>query len=458
MNATIVFQQIWDAIHAVDENGVRLYRYIILKGSSRSSKTRSLIQAFYLYAFQYANSRMTVWRDVAKDCRDTVGHDMTTVYPEMQNWDLVNFHSTKFIFRFPKGSSIEVTGTDDANKVHGYQGKVSWFNEPYDISRETFDQIDMRTEDFVIIDWNPKQGHFIDDLLKDPRTIELHSTFKDNPFCPPEQRKKILGYQPVGRCSIVLDKILSEQEARIYDIINNPKSIPTPLINELSRCIHNETVNSANDFNWLVYGTGQKGERPNRIFHWHKITDEAYHDINVPASHHITCIDWGAVDPWGILDMKYFDGALYLHERNYKSENQLKASLLPTERAQIEDSDVGLVQWYFNRFNIPKDRVIPCDNNRPNKILGLRAIGYEYAIAATKGAGSVIDGIDGLNSVRVYYTASSTNLEYEQENYSRKVDRYGIVQEEPEDVNNHLIDPSRYGYFYFVSLGLLPGI
>lgn len=456
MNATIVFQSIWDAIKATNEDGSRKYRYIVLKGSSRSSKTRSVLQAFYLYAFEHPNSRMSVWRSTAKDCRDTVGNDMVMVYPIMQNWDLVNFHSTKFIFRFPSKSVIEVTGTDEPNKVHGYQGRVAWFNEPYDISRDTFDQLDMRTEDFIIIDWNPKQGHWIDDIIKDPRCIELHSTFKDNPFCPPEQRTKILSYQPVKRCYIA--GVLTEQQARIYDIQSNPLLFTPTQLAELSRCLHNEVVNSANDFNWMVYGLGIKGERPNRIFHWNKITDSEYDKIKVPASHHITCIDWGAVDPWGILDMKLFDGALYLHQRNYKSENVLRGELLPTERAQIDESEEGFVQWYFNRFNIPKSRAIPCDTNRPRKILGLRSIGYDYAIAAIKGTGSIIDGIDGLNSVRVYYTASSTDLEYEQENYSRKVDPYGIVMEEPEDKNNHLIDPARYGYFYFVNLGLIKGL
>ena len=458
MRATIVYQQIWDALNERADDGGRKYRYFVLEGSSRSSKTRSLLQVFYTYAYENEKCRLSVWRDVAKDCRDTVGHDMEQVYPDLERYNEVKYHTTKSIYTFPTKCTIEICGTDDVNKVHGYQGDVIWLNEPYKISKDTFDQLDMRTTDIVFIDWNPKQQHFIDDLKKDPRTIVLHNTFKDNPFCPPEQRKKILSYQSVSQCGIVLSKALKEPEAKMYDYVENPKGFTDTQIRELVRCKENELKRSANRFNWDIYGLGIKAERPNRILRFTKILDEQYHAIKVHPDAHITCIDWGAVDPWGILDMKYYDGALYLHQRNYKSENKLREELTDTELAQIEESEEGFITWYFSKFGIPKDRVIPCDSNRPLKILGLRAIGYDYAVAATKGSGSVIDGIDGLNSMPVYYTASSTDLEYEQENYSRKVDRYGIVLEEPEDLNNHLIDPARYGYQHFVNIGLIQGL
>jgi len=109
-------------------------------------------------------------------------------------------------------------------------------------------------------------------------------------------------------------------------------------------------------------------------------------------------------------------------------------------------------------MNIDPNKIIVCDNNRPLKILALRRAGFEYALAAIKGAGSIVDGIDLLNSLKVYYTSSSTNLKYEQENYSRKVDRYGIVLEEPEDIDNHLIDPARYGAEYWRKEGLIKNI
>jgi len=74
---------------------------------------------------------------------------------------------------------------------------------------------------------------------------------------------------------------------------------------------------------------------------------------------------------------------------------------------------------------------------------------------APKPPGSIIDGIDLVSGLKVFYTASSTNLKMEQENYSRQVDRYGIVLDEPEDKNNHLCDPARYITLFLVLMGII---
>lgn len=449
MEATIVFEQIWDAIHELNEDGTRKWRYFVLEGSSRSSKTRSLLQAFYLYCKTHQKKRCSVWRDTAKDCRDTVGNDMEKVYPEMEGYSNVNYHSTKSIYRFHTKSTIEICGTDDALKVHGYQGEVAWFNEPYKISRDTFDQIDMRTADFIVLDWNPKQAHFIDDIKKDPRCLVLKSTFKDNPFCPAEQRIKILGYQPVVSCEIVNSKELTESDAKSYNLIENPLQFTEKDIKELARCRANEAKRSANLFNWQVYGLGLKAEKPNRIFRFKEIDLEQY--LSLDAYTHYG-VDWGAVDPWGILECKYYDGGLYFRQLNYLSETQWRDRLSSTEQSMVDADDAGkfatektgIVKYVFSKFNIPFDANIDCDYNRTTKILALRDLGWEYAVSALKPAGSIMDGIDLLNDVDVYYTSDSVDLKYEQENYSRKVDRSGSVLDEPEDDNNHLLDPARY--------------
>lgn len=461
VGATIVFEKTWDAINemAYDSQGnpimeeivlqdgtrtqrhQRRYKYIVEEGSSRSSKTRSLIQIYYRLVNEQLGKRLSVWRDTKKDSRDTVGYDMLLCFQSMPGYNNDYYNKTEAIFSFPTASRIEINGTDDENKVMGYNGHVAWLNEPYNISRSTFDQIDQRTEDFIIIDWNPKMAHWVEDLKKDERTLVIKSTFRDNPFCPPEQKRKILSYQPVSMCQIVTDKLITEQEAKVYNITENPLNLNEKQIKELSRCKENERKGSASQFNWAVYGLGIKAEKPNRIFHWTEIPDDEYNKIDAKKYY---ATDWGTVDPWGIIEAKYYDGALYLHELNYKSENEWRASLLPTEIEQVEAMDEGLVKWLFTKLNIPKKAVNVCDDNREMKIIALRQAGYDYAIKAAKGPGSILEGVSLLQSIKVFYTSSSKNLEYEQENYEWETDRYGIQSEIPVDRDNHLIDPTRY--------------
>ena len=430
------------------------YRYILLPGSSRSSKTTSLIQNFYSEAWNEESKRFSVWRDTKKDCKDTVGEDMLkSVFPTMPYYSpgAVVHNKTDFDFKFPSGSVIEVCGTDDFKKIHGYNGYAIWLNEPYRISKDTFDQLDMRAEAFVCIDLNPLENHWSDDLAKDPRTIVIHSTFKDNPYCPPEQKRKIQSYQPVSMCEIVELELLSESEARNYNCTENAKGFTDAQVKELVRCIENERKNTASKFNWSVYGLGLKAERPNRIFNWERIPDHVYHELNARKYYGT---DWGVVDPWALGEAKYYDGALYVHELNYKSENELMGELSVSDIEAIRDNE-GLVIWMFNKLGIDRKRTIICDNNRPLKIAALWENGFDYAEGAPKPPNSIIDGISLLSKLKVYYTESSKNIEAEQESYSRKVDRYGVVLEEPEDDNNHHIDWIRYIALYLQLNGII---
>lgn len=462
LTCTIVFEKNWDAIHAVDENGNRLYKYIINKGSSRSSKTYSLIDCYDLYARSNMNKRLTVWRDTKTDCKKTILND-TLKHLKKTNRYGVNqiFNKTESILTYDTSSTFEIHGTDDEETVHGLTQDAAWLNEPYKISKDTFDQIDQRTSDFIFIDWNPKKSHWIEDLEKDPRAIVINSTFKDNPFCPPEQRYKILSYQPVKSCEIVLSGILPEQDAKVYDIEANKLMFTPKQLKELSRCRENENKKSASDFQWQVYGLGLKAEKPNRIFNWNEISLDDYLKIYTRQIHY--GVDWGSVDPWGIVEVKYYDGALYCRQLNYLSENQWRDRMNSTERSQIDAEDVGktndqktgIVKWLFQKLAIPFSSVIQCDNNRTTKILKLRQMGWEYAVAAIKVPGSIVDGIDILMDIPVYFTSDSEDLKHEQENYSREVDRYGVVLDEPEDDNNHLMDPIRYVALYLRKEGIL---
>ena len=459
MQATVVFKKNWDAIHERNSDGSNKYRYIINKGSSRSSKTISIIQIADLYCRMHKSKRWTVWRNTKTDCKKTVLSDMIKYFKGNNLYKKGNdFNKTESVFTYTTDSVIEIHGTDDEETVHGLTQDVIHVNEPYQISRDTFDQLDMRTSDFVFIDYNPKKGHWVEDIAKDKRAIIIHSTFKDNPFCPPEQRNKILSYQPVEACELVKNGLIIESDLITYDFKENKLNFTEKQINEALRCIENENKNSASLFNWQVYGLGEKAEKPNRIFKFKEISDIEYQNIDLPVFY--GC-DWGKVDPWGIVEAKYKDGDLYLHEKNYLSENQWREKINASERniinAYDNDDDVqneGIVTWIFEKLNIPMDRPVICDNNRPVKIALLRRKGYEIHLAQ-KPKGSILDGIDLIENLNVYYTKSSTYLAYEQENYSRKTDKFGTILEEPEDKDNHLMDCIRYIVTHLQSEGIL---
>lgn len=447
IEVTPVFNWIQDALKS------KRYRYIILKGSSRSSKTWSLIDVLDLYARTNKGKRVTVWRDSKVDCVDTVFNDIEKRLLTTGRWLVGNkFNATKTYLKYHTDTRIEAHGADDTVSIHGLTQDIAWLNEPYKISRDILDQIDQRTAEVILIDWNPRLAHWIEDLEKDPRTIVIHSTFRDNPFCPAAVRDKILSYQPVKMCQLVENKLLLLQDAEKYDCIANPRGFNADLVTELKRCQDNTYKRSASEYNWSVYGLGLKAEKPNRIFKWEEISTADYRALNVPIYYGS---DWGIVDPWAVGEAKYYDGALYVHELNYSSENNIRERLSMTERAQIspKDEDEGIVTWLFTKLGIPHGSDIICDSNRPRKILALRSAGWDYALGVSKR--QIIDGISLLSDMKVYYTSDSINIKHEQENYSRKLDRYGAVLEDPEDFDNHHIDWIRYVATYLQDQGVI---
>lgn len=435
MKATIVFEKTWNAINAKNENGTRKYKYIIHTGSSRSSKTYSILQTHWLICFTIPNTRVSIWRETKADCKMTILADLKKAVPTFPNFELVNFNKTESIYTFPNGSTIEFMGGDEENRVHGFQGNVAHLNEPYKFGEDAFNQIDMRTSDYIIIDWNPKSKHFIDELSKRENAIVIHSTYKDNPFVPLEQKKKIESYLSVKYCDVVESNLIQSTDVYNYDFDTNTLNFTDKQLKELKRALFNELEGTSNDYLHLVYAKGLKAEKPNRIFkNWQVMTDMEFYSLPY-QSYYST--DFGLSAPTANIEFK-FDGdkTFFFHQRLYKPINEMK----------------GTLSEEFDALGTKKEKENICDSgNELNKeeCRKLMNAGYNV-IPAVKGAGSINTGIDTLQKCNVYYTASSIDLEQEYNEYSWKVYQ-GIQMDVPEDrSNDHALDCCRMGASWYV--------
>ncbi|QHB39080.1 terminase large subunit [Flavobacterium phage vB_FspS_morran9-1] len=383
IKATGVFEKNWEALQSGK------YKYIINSGSSRSSKTFSILQIFWILAWSKERTKLSVFRNTKKDCKDTILQDMLKYYPTLDNYEFVKFNKTESIFTFPNGSTINIEGTDDELKVHGYHSDYLWFNEFYKMPKETFDQLDMRCSVAVFMDYNPVGRLWSDDLIKQDNAKLIHSTFKDNPFCPLEQKKKILSYEPTE---------------------------------------YNLQQLTANAYMWQVYGLGLKAEKPNKIYHnWKVIPDDEFDML--PFSTYYG-MDFGLSSPSAMVQMK-FDGdkTFFFKEILYKPLNHIE----------------GTLSTELDNLKIPKHIEIICDvGNELNKteMQKLRNAGYNV-LPAMKGAGSILSGIETIQKSTIYYTKSSKNIENEYDTYSWRIAQ-GVQLDEPEQTDDHLLDAMKY--------------
>lgn len=395
----------------------------VIQGGQGAGKTIAILMILANHASSNPDREIYIASQELTKMRQTVIKDFIKVLKGLGLYDDRRFIGGTF-YRFPNGSFIKFLGLDKEDIGKGLRSDVVFVNEANKVPFDTYRELTSRAKR-VIVDFNPNNEFWVHtEVLNRPDTDHLILTFLDNEFLSKEERNEIL---------LNKERAYHDPNLENYDVEHNVKS----------KYWQNK---------WHIYGLGKTGSNPNRIFTWDEIPDIEYHKI--PAKKYYAS-DWGVVDPWGVLEAKYHDGCLYLHELNYASENLIMAGLTPTERLQVQAREEGLISWIFERIGVDKRAEIACDNNRPLKVIALREAGYDYAFMTVKFQGSIIDGIDLLQKLKVYYTASSKNIKFEQENYARKVDRYGINLDEPEDVNNHLIDPARYIAIYLRQEGII---
>ncbi len=139
--------------------------------------------------------------------------------------------------------------------------------------------------------------------------------------------------------------------------------------------------------------------------------------------------DWGfAVDP-SVLIRCYIDGRrLYVDHEAY---------MVGCEIDQLGD--------LFDRVPDSRKWFITADSARPETISYMQKHGYPKISAATKGAGSIEDGIEFLKTYDIIVHPRCVETIKELQTFSYKVDKLtGKVLPVLLDKNNHVIDALRY--------------
>ena len=179
------------------------------------------------------------------------------------------WNKTDYTYTFETGSKIEFFSVDQPGKVRGPRRDRLFINEANNISYDTFDQLEIRTKEFIILDWNPvSEFWYYDKVANRPDCEHLILTYKDNEALDPriiqtiEQRKDRKGW-------------------------------------------------------WKVYGEGQLGEVEGKIYKEWAIIDEIPHHARLERRG----LDFGySNDPSALVAVYYYDGGYILDEELFQKE------------------------------------------------------------------------------------------------------------------------------------------
>lgn len=174
---------------------------------------------------------------------------------------------------------------------------------------------------------------------------------------------------------------------------------------------------------WQVYGLGMLGEVEGRIYTGWNVIDE----VPFEARLDVRGLDFGYTnDPTVLEDIYKYNGGYIIDEQIYQkglSNRQIATTIQ----------------------NLPfPNTTILCDSAEPKSIDELKSYGIN-AIGATKGQGSVLQGIQFVQAQRISVTKRSINTIKAYRNYLWKVDKDGKIVNDPDHAWSDPMDAIRYG-------------
>ncbi|MBU2118722.1 MAG: terminase large subunit, partial [Alphaproteobacteria bacterium] len=234
-------------------------------GGTSASKTVSII--LYLIARAQTDKTPTLASIVSESfphLKRGAIRDFLSIMEEHRYFDDRLWNKTDYVYTFETGSKIEFFSADQPGKVRGPRRDRLFINEANNIPFETFEQLEVRTKEFVILDWNPSTEFWYYTEVQGKRTDaeEITLTYKDNEALSPD------------------------------------------IVASIEQRMHRKGW-------WTVYGLGLLGEIEGKIYKDWQIVDEIPHEARLVRHG----VDFGYTnDPTAIIALYYHNGGFIVDE------------------------------------------------------------------------------------------------------------------------------------------------
>jgi len=264
-----------------------LYRVIANQGSSRSSKSYSIVQLLIKIALE-KKLHISVVSPSLPHLKRGVRKDFIDILNIMGLYTDNDFNKTDNIYKFPStGSIVEFFGGDEVGKLRGPGRDVLFINEANLISFEAFTQLSIRTRKTIFIDFNPADEHnWVYGVADKEGNKLIHSTY-----------------------------------------LNNKGNLTKETIEDI------EGLKLADENLWRVFGLGLRGSSKETIYTHYRECD------SFPVCNDVTYgLDFGYNHPAALVKVGWLDGAIYAEELLYEK------GLTNNDLAYLIKTNVGLTR------------------------------------------------------------------------------------------------------------------
>ena len=241
----------------------------VVQGGTSASKTISIL--LYLIARAQTDKEKTLTSIIAESTphlKRGALRDFKNILQDHKYWRDDLWNATDSIYTFETGSQIEFFSADQSDKLRGARRDRCFMNEANNMTLDAFDQLEVRTKEFIILDYNPTNEFWVyTDVMGEREDVEhIILTYKDNEALSPE----------------IVSSIEARKERKGW---------------------------------WQVYGLGQLGEVEGKIYRDWAIIDELPHEARLERYG----LDFGYTnDPTSIVAIYYYNGGYILDEVTFQ--------------------------------------------------------------------------------------------------------------------------------------------
>lgn len=364
-------------------------RIRIVQGGTSASKTISIL--IYLIALAQSDTKPTLTSIVSESfphLRRGVIRDFLLIMQEHGYFKEDLWNKSESTYTFETGSKIEFFSVDQGDKLRGARRDRLFINEANNCTFEAFNQLEVRTKEFIFIDYNP--------------TTEFWS-FTEIETNRNDYEKIILTYKD--------NEALSKE---IVDSIEQRKG---------------------NKQWWLVYGEGQLGEVETRIYKGWQIID----DIPFEARLDRYGLDFGYTnDPSALIAIYYYNGGFILDEIVYQNgltNRQIAQAINNEQKALViadsaEPKSIDEIRGYGVT-------ILPSKKGQGSVLQGIQYV-QQQRVSITKRSTNLIKEYRNY----VWVTDKEGKIINEPDHlYSHSMDalRYGLASiKDPNQMNAHV--------------------
>lgn len=361
------------------------------QGGTSGGKTIGILQDLIDQAQSYdAQDVTSVISESFPHLRRAAMRDFQSIMQEQKYWADKRWDKSNSIYTFETGQLMEFFSADQPMKVRGPRRKRLFINEANNIPFETYEQLEVRTEESIYLDWNPSAEFWFEEHLKGkPFVDHIILTYKDNEALPQS----------------------------IVDSIESRKGRPNW---------------------WRVFGEGLVGSLEGKIYDGWRIVDEVPHEARLERY----VVDFGYTnDPTAVLAIYYYNGGYIIHQLAYQHQmsnkeiadlikNQPKKALLVADGA--EPKSIAELQSYGLT-------VVAAVKGQGSVNYGIGVV-QEQQISITK------DSVETIKEYRNYcwakdkITGRNLNVPEDEWNHAMDAIRYGITSMAPVIQRKEFVD------------------